>query len=84
MHERAADVLDDRRLDALGRLVENEELGTRHQRAADRQLLLLAAGEIAAAPPEHVVENRKQAEDLVVDDPLVPREAGESGHAGSP
>src|SRR5271169_1405211 len=79
MDERAADVLDDRRLNALGRLVEDEELRARHQRAANRQLLLLAAGEIAAAPPEHVVENRKQAENLVVDGALIARQAGESG-----
>ena len=41
----------------------------------DRELLLLAAGEIAAAPTEHVGENRKQAENLVVDDALVARQA---------
>ena len=46
----AADILDDRRLDALGRLVKHEQFRARHQRAADRQLLLLAAGKIAAAP----------------------------------
>src|ERR1700677_3668078 len=39
VHEGAADVLDDRRLDALGRLVEDEEFGPRHQRARDGELL---------------------------------------------
>lgn len=46
----AADVLDDGGLDALGRLVEHERLRPRHQRATDGELLLLATGEIAAAP----------------------------------
>src|SRR6188768_3275279 len=45
----AADVLDDRGLDTLGRLVEQQQLWPHHQRAADRQLLLLAAGQVAAA-----------------------------------
>src|SRR5579863_4119397 len=41
--QRAADLLNDRWLDAFGRLVENQELWLAHQRAADRELLLLAA-----------------------------------------
>ena len=45
----ALDVLDDRRLDAFGRLVEDQQPRPRHQRARDCQLLLLAAGEVAAA-----------------------------------
>ena len=49
----AADVLDDRGLDAFGRLVEQQQLRPHDQRAADRQLLLLAAGQIAAAPAQH-------------------------------
>ena len=46
----AADILDDRRLDAFGRLVEHQQLRPHDQRAADGELLLLAAGEVAAAP----------------------------------
>ena len=46
----AADILDDRGLDALGRLVEHEEPRPRDEGAADGELLLLAAGEVAAAP----------------------------------
>ena len=38
--DRSLDVLDDRRLDAFGRLVEDEQLRPHRQRAADRQLLL--------------------------------------------
>ena len=45
-----ADVLDDARLDAFGRLVEDQQLRAGRQRARDRELLLLAAGEVAAAP----------------------------------
>jgi hypothetical protein len=47
MDERSADVLEDRGLHALGRLVEDEELRLRHQRAGDGELLLLAAAKIA-------------------------------------
>jgi hypothetical protein len=52
--DHALDVLDDRRLDALGRLVEDQQARTACQRAADGELLLLAAGEVAAAPAQHV------------------------------
>src|SRR5271170_1872346 len=44
----AADLLDDDRRKALGRLVEHEELRAGAQDARDRQHLLLAAGELAA------------------------------------
>ena len=80
MDERAADVLDDRGLDALGRLVEHEQLRPGHQRPGDGELLLLAAREVAAAPPQHVVEHGKEREDLVVDDALVARARREAGH----
>ena len=54
------DILDDRGLDALGRLVEDEQARLRDQRAGDGELLLLAAGEIAAAPPQHALQHRKE------------------------
>src|SRR5260221_13428703 len=41
----APDVLDDRRLDALGRLVEKQQSWPHHQRPADRELLMLSTGE---------------------------------------
>ena len=53
----ALDVLDDRRLDALGRLVEDEQPRAHRQRAADGELLLLAAGEVAAAPAQHLLQH---------------------------
>jgi hypothetical protein len=60
VRDRTADVLDDRRLDALGRLIEQQEARPHHQGAADRELLLLAAGQIAAAPAQHLAEHRKE------------------------
>ena len=80
MHKRAADVLDDRRLDALGRLVEDKEFGLRHQRAGDGELLLLAARKVAAAASQHVVEHGKERKDLVVDRPLGSRPRRVAGH----
>src|SRR5712671_7086608 len=55
----ALDVLDDRGLDPLGGLVEDQELGLDRQRAPDRELLLLAAGEVSAAALLHRIENRE-------------------------
>ena len=48
-----------------------EQLGRRGQRARDGELLLLAAGEVAAAPLQHRLEHREQLEDC-------------AGHAASP
>src|SRR5690606_38809744 len=48
-----ADLGDDARLDAFGRLVEEQEARLEHERARDREPLLLSAGEIAAAPLQH-------------------------------
>ena len=47
---------------------QQQQFGPRHQRAPDRQLLLLTAGEVAPAPAHHVGENREKTEDLVVDE----------------
>ena len=62
-----AEILDDRRLDAFGRLVEQQHLRVAGERARDRQLLLLAAGQIAAAPLGKVGQDRKQFENLIGD-----------------
>src|ERR1700722_12704994 len=61
----AADILDDRRLDAFGRLVEQQEPRPHHQGAADGELLLLAARQVAAAPAQHGFEHREQREHVV-------------------
>ena len=60
----AADVLDDAGLDAFGGLVQHQQLGARGQRAGDGQLLLLATGQVAAAPVDHLLEHREQLEQL--------------------
>src|SRR4051794_38481144 len=52
----------DVRLDTLGRLVQNQELGTERERASDRELLLLAAGQIAAAAVQHALEHGEELE----------------------
>src|SRR5262249_32274146 len=44
----AADVLDDRGLDTLGRLIQQKQARPHDERPADRELLLLSAGQIAA------------------------------------
>src|SRR6478735_5310147 len=48
IRDRTADILDDRRLDAFGRLIEQQKARPHHQCAADRELLLLSAGKVAA------------------------------------
>src|SRR5262245_31163726 len=53
LHEDVADFGDDVRLNALGRLVQDEKLRLDGERAPDRELLLLAAREIAAAALQH-------------------------------
>src|SRR6267143_6217065 len=60
----ALDVLDDRGLDAFGRLIEDQQARREGERPADRQLLLLPAGEVAATPREHRLEHREHVEDL--------------------
>src|SRR5688572_25657522 len=61
--DRALDLLDDRRLDALGRLVEDQQARLHRQRAADGELLLLPARQVAAAAPEHALQHREHLED---------------------
>jgi hypothetical protein len=55
--------VDDVRLDAFGGLVENQDRWLQYQGAPDGELLLLAAGQIAAAPLKHRFQNWKQVED---------------------
>jgi hypothetical protein len=52
------------RLDALGRFVEQQDLRARAQRASDRQLLLLPARQVAAAPVLHLEQHGKHFVDL--------------------
>ncbi|MPM04507.1 hypothetical protein SDC9_50785 [bioreactor metagenome] len=65
------DRLHDRGLDPLGRFVEHQKSRAHRQGAADRQLLLLPAREIATAPVPHLAQNRKQRRHLVARGPAV-------------
>ena len=60
-----ADLIDDVRLDALRRLVEEQDFGIGEQGAADGELLLLAPAEHASLALGHFLENREQLEHLV-------------------
>ena len=59
MDKRSSDVLNNRRLDALGWLIEDENLRLRDECARDGELLLLPAEEVAAAPAQHLGVNRE-------------------------
>ncbi|UGA37372.1 hypothetical protein JOS77_25565 [Chromobacterium haemolyticum] len=74
--DRRADLLDDGGLNALGRLVQHQQRRTPYQRAANRQLLLLAAGQVAAPAAAHFVKHRKHLEHAVRQAPA--RRAGEA------
>jgi hypothetical protein len=60
-----ADLGHDVRLDALGRLVQDEQLRVERERPGDRELLLLAAREVAAAALEHGLEHREVCEQVI-------------------
>src|SRR5260370_1056500 len=59
------DLLDDARLDPLGGLVEQQHLGAAHERAAEGEHLLLAAGEGVAALPIPLPQARKLGQDFL-------------------
>src|SRR5262245_57739086 len=61
----AGDLLDDHRRQALGRLVEQQEAGAGPQDAADRQHLLLAAGELGALARQPLREIGEHGEHIV-------------------
>ncbi|MPL89754.1 hypothetical protein SDC9_35796 [bioreactor metagenome] len=63
--ERFRDLVDDRGLDALGRFVEQHQLRPPAQAARQRQKLLLAARERAAAPVEKPLEPGEKLEHLL-------------------
>src|SRR5258708_15519385 len=62
------DLLNDGRLNAFGRLIEEEYLGIGGERPRDRELLLLPAGQHTAGPIEILDEIRKQLGDDVRND----------------
>src|SRR3984885_9730808 len=59
------DLVDNQRRETERRLVEQQQLGVAHQRPADRQHLLLAAGKPTGRLPVSLAEDRKQSIDLV-------------------
>ena len=76
----APDLLGDLRREALGRLVEDEEIGVGHQRAADGEHLLLAARELKAAVAEPLREARKRRQHALLR-PVAPSvRSGARGH----
>ena len=58
--EQLAHELHHLRREALGRLVDHDEVGIAHQRAADRQHLLLAARQHAAGRVGALAQQRKE------------------------
>jgi hypothetical protein len=63
--DRAADLLDDHRSEAFGRLVKEQEPRAGAQYAADREHLLLAAGKFRSLALQALLEVREQLEDLL-------------------
>jgi hypothetical protein len=59
------DLADHRRLDTVGRLVENQAGGAGDERAGDGQLLTLAARQQTGAPRQQLLERREQVELLI-------------------
>jgi len=59
-----ADLVDDVRLDAFGRLIEDQKPRLENHGSANRELLLLATRQVAAAPMAHLLQDGKQVEDL--------------------
>src|SRR5579885_1502646 len=66
------DLIDDRRLNSLGRFVEQEHLRLGEQGAGQSKLLLLTAAQIPAAPFEHGLQHGKQMENLVQQASVLP------------
>src|SRR5690606_7499792 len=75
--QRAADILDDRGLNALGGFIQNQHFGSGDQSAADGQLLLLATREVTAAPAQHRLQHGEEFEDIGGDVAVRPRQPGD-------
>src|SRR5690606_10299921 len=58
-----ADLVDDVGLDAFVGFIQYQNRWFQYKSSTDRELLLLAAGQISAAPLQHVLEYREQFED---------------------
>src|SRR5690606_16517502 len=60
-----ADLVHDVRLNAFGRLIQDQELRLQHQGSTDRELLLLSSGKVSAASAQHLLEHGKELEYLL-------------------
>jgi hypothetical protein len=63
--QRPAHLADDRGLDALGGLVEEQDLRAAGERPRDGELLLLPAREVAAAPSLHLQQDREHVVEIL-------------------
>ena len=77
--DNAANILDNARLDTLGRLVQQKKARPHHQGSRERELLLLAAGQVAAAPVYHCFEDREERKDFVRNAAFSARQRGKPG-----
>src|SRR5882762_2961384 len=67
--DRVADLLNDHRSEAFGRLVQQEKPCSGAQNASDREHLLLASGELRALAREALLQVREQPENLIEGQP---------------
>jgi hypothetical protein len=66
-----ADILDDRRLDAFGGLIQHQKFRLRNQGPPNSQLLLLAAAQITARPVLHFLQHREKLKHMLGNKPLI-------------
>src|SRR5205823_9083059 len=62
LRERLEDSVDGERRQAKGRLVQEQDVGARHERPPDRKLLLLSARERPGLPPPELAQDREELE----------------------
>src|ERR1051326_995965 len=60
LQDNVADLVNNIWLDAFRRLIEDQQLWLEDKCPADRELLLLSAGKVAAMPVEHLLQHGKQ------------------------
>ncbi len=58
-------LFDDIRLNPFGRLIKQQQFGTRDQRSGDSKLLLLPTRQIAAAAPKKFLEDREELKNFI-------------------
>ena len=78
--DHAPDLGDDQRRETFGRFVEDQQARVRHQRAANREHLLLAARQLLAAVLEPLREARKRCEHAIEGPVLAAVDTGARRH----